>query len=190
MSFTPPLGPVSSYTVSASPGLASATGTGSPIVVNGLANGVSYTFTVTATNVGGTGPASSPSNAVTPFGLPGAPTAVSATAGDGYAVITFTPPASNGGAAILWYTVTSSGGQTASGSGSPIVLYGLTNGQSYTFTVTATNSAGTGPASTASGSVTPAGGAREHPEPPAPTPRPDVPTPPNVPRIPPPGMTG
>ena len=109
MSFTPPLGPVSSYTVSASPGLASATGTGSPIVVNGLVNGVSYTFTVTATNVGGTGPASSPSNAVTPFGLPGAPTAVSATAGDGYAVITFTPPASNGGAAILWYTVTSLG---------------------------------------------------------------------------------
>ena len=39
VSFTPPLGPVTSYTVSASPGLASATGTSSPIVVDGLANG-------------------------------------------------------------------------------------------------------------------------------------------------------
>jgi hypothetical protein len=43
-----------------------------------------------------------------------------------------------------------------SGASSPIVVTGLTNGQAYTFTVTATNSAGTGSASPASNSITPA----------------------------------
>ncbi len=44
-----------------------ATGSGSPIVVTGLTNGVSYTFTVTATDSNnGTSPASSASNSVTP----------------------------------------------------------------------------------------------------------------------------
>jgi 5'-nucleotidase len=47
------------------------------------------------------------------------------------------------------------GGQTATGSASPITVTGLTNGDSYTFTVTATNAQGTGPASTASNAVTP-----------------------------------
>jgi hypothetical protein len=55
-----------SYTVTAMPGNITATGTSSPIVVGGLANGVPHTFTITATNAGGTSPASSPSNPVTP----------------------------------------------------------------------------------------------------------------------------
>jgi hypothetical protein len=45
-----------------------ATGSNSPIVVAGLANGTTYTFTVAAANAAGTGPSSSPSNAVTPAG--------------------------------------------------------------------------------------------------------------------------
>ncbi len=70
--------------------------------------------------------------------------------------MSFSAPSSNGGAAISKYTVTSSpGGKTATGTGSPITVTGLTNGTSYTFTVTATNSAGTGPASAASNAVTP-----------------------------------
>ena len=90
--------------------------------------------------------------------VPGAPTIGTATAGDAQAAVSFTAPASTGGAAITGYTVTSSpGGFTGTGSASPITVTGLTNGTAYTFTVTATNSAGTGLASAASNSVTPKG---------------------------------
>ena len=91
--------------------------------------------------------------------VPGAPTIGAATAGDAQAIVTFTPPASTGGAPIMagGYTVTSNPlGATGTGSSSPITVTGLTNGVAYTFTVTATNSAGTGSASAASNSVTPA----------------------------------
>ncbi len=85
----------------------------------------------------------------------GAPTAVSATAANGQATVSFTTP-SQGGSPITSYTVTSSpSGITASGSASPITVTGLSNGTAYTFTVTATNSSGTGSASSASNSVTP-----------------------------------
>ncbi len=61
-----PSGAVSSYTVTASPGGASATVGGSSVssVVGGLSDGTSYTFTVTASNGSGPGPASAASNAV------------------------------------------------------------------------------------------------------------------------------
>ena len=98
--------PITSYTVTSSPGDIKATGTTSPITVTGLTNGTSYTFTVTAKNIVGTGAPSSASNAVTPATVPGAPTGVGATAGNGQASVTFTEPASNG-AAIDHYTVTS-----------------------------------------------------------------------------------
>ena len=90
---------------------------------------------------------------------PGAPTIGAATAGDAQASVAFTAPANNGGSPITGYTVTSSpGGFTASGAASPITVTGLTNGTSYTFTVTATNTAGTGSPSAASNAVTPRGG--------------------------------
>jgi hypothetical protein len=88
--------------------------------------------------------------------VPGAPTGVIATAGNGQATITFTPPSSPGGSPITSYTVTSSpGGVTAICAASPCVVTGLVNGTTYTFTVTATNSIGTGPASVSSNPVTP-----------------------------------
>jgi Tol biopolymer transport system component len=159
--FTPPEddgAAITSYTVTASPGGATATGAGSPITVTGLTNGTSYTFTVTATNANGTSGSSAPSSSVVPAGPPGAPTAVTAVAGKGRATVQFTPPDDDGGAAITSYSVTASpGGASATGAGSPIAITGLTNGTSYTFRVTATNSAGTGPASAASSSVTPIG---------------------------------
>ena len=88
------------------------TGAGSPLTVTGLTNGTSYTFTVTATNGVGTGPASGASNSVVPatVTVPGAPTGVSAVAGDAQATVSFSAPVSNGGSPITSYTVTSSPG--------------------------------------------------------------------------------
>jgi len=149
--------PITSYTVTSSPGGIKKTGASSPITVTGLTNGKTYTFTVKATNAVGTGPASSKSNSVTLPTVPGKPTGVKATAGNAQATVTFKAPASNGGSPITSYTVTSSpGGIKKTGASSPITVTGLTNGKTYTFTIKATNAVGTGPASSKSNSVTPA----------------------------------
>ncbi len=62
--------PIAGYTVTASPGGRTATGTASPVRVTGLNNGTAYTFTVKATNAVGTGAASAASAAVTPVAPP------------------------------------------------------------------------------------------------------------------------
>src|SRR5690606_34375781 len=70
--------------------------------------------------------------------------------------ITFDEPADTGGRPITRYEVTASpGGAVNSGARSPIVVSGLTNGVSYTFTVKAITTAGASAASSASNSVTP-----------------------------------
>jgi len=58
--------PITSYTVTASPGGATGTGASSPITVSGLTNGTAYTFTVRATHANGTSAASASSNSATP----------------------------------------------------------------------------------------------------------------------------
>src|SRR6185437_4202699 len=93
---------------------------------------------------------------------PGAPTGVSATAGNGSATVSWTAPSSNG-SPITSYTVTPYIGSTAQApvtvTGSPPAtsaqVTGLTNGTSYTFTVSAANAIGTGQASAQSNAVTP-----------------------------------
>lgn len=72
--------------------------------------------------------------------------------------IEFTAPVNTGGSPITMYTATSSpGGITGSSSSSPITVMGLTTGTAYTFTVRATNAAGTSVASSATSSFTPPG---------------------------------
>lgn len=93
-----------------------------------------------------------------PATAPDAPTDVTATAGDGKATVRFTAPAFNGGSEITVYTVKSNPDSiTATGTTTEIEVTGLTNGVSYTFTVTATNSIGESMASSESNSVTPKG---------------------------------
>jgi hypothetical protein len=157
--------PITGYTVTADPSGATCTSTGvTSCVVSSLTNDVAYTFTVTATNSVGTGPASTASAAVTPTAAPpsstapDAPTAVTAVPGDGSAQVSWTAPANDGGAAITGYIVTTnpSGATCTSTGATTCVVQPLTNGDPYTFTVTATNSVGQGPSSAASNPVTPA----------------------------------
>lgn len=156
---------ITGYTVTSSPGSFTATGAASPLTVTGLTNGTTYTFTVTATNAIGTGPASTASSGVTPVSAeppapvhsaPGAPTMGNATLEDTEATIVFSAPLDDGNSTITLYTATSDpDSYTGTAAASPVIVSGLRRGITYTFTVTATNAYGTGAASAASNEVTP-----------------------------------
>ena len=115
-----------------------------------------YNFTIRVTdNAGNT--ADRAFSMIILQGSPAAPTIGTATRTGSQSVqVTFTAPANIGGSAITSYTATSNpGGITGTAASSPVTVTGLTNGTTYTFTVTATNSYGTGVASSASNSVIP-----------------------------------
>jgi hypothetical protein len=97
------------------------------------------------------------SDTITLSALPGAPTGVTGTSANKSVHVSWTAPAFTGASAITGYTATSSpGGKTCTTTGAlTCTVTGLTNGTAYTFTVKATNSDGTGPASAASAAVKP-----------------------------------
>jgi len=130
--------------------------------VTALTNGTSYRFKITATNLQQTSNPSSFSAAITPApaaAAPGLPTSVSATAGDGSATVSWRAPLSSGTSAITKYTVTVYAADTNTElksidiNGTAAILANtnsvgiisipvtdLTNGNSYIFKITATNS--------------------------------------------------
>jgi hypothetical protein len=87
---------------------------------------------------------------------PTAPQKVKAKAGNAQATVSFSAPKNNGGAHISQYAVFDKPGTGVTfGTASPITVTGLTNGKTYTFTVTAANVVGTSPQSSRSNKVTP-----------------------------------
>ncbi len=157
--------PITGYTASCASanggttGGATNDGTTTSIAVSGLTNGKIYTCAVFASNDNGDSAFSPASVSAVPTGTPNAAPRPSVQPGNARLTVTFTAPF-NGGKAITGYAVacTSTNGGTArtnSGTGSPIIVTGLTNAKTYTCTVTASNANGAGPASAPSGAVVP-----------------------------------
>jgi PKD repeat protein len=132
------------------------------------------TYTATLTVTDSSSPVKTATSSVTVTASPiagtppGAPTGLTASAGNAQASLSWTAPSSNGGVAITSYRVyrgTSSGSETllttGGCSGLGVVLSctdtGLTNGQKYYYKVSAVNSIGEGPLSNEA-SATPAAG--------------------------------
>ncbi|MGQ0506389.1 MAG: fibronectin type III domain-containing protein [Myxococcaceae bacterium] len=132
-------------------------------VITGLTEGVQYTFTITATNSVGEGPASAPSNPVIPSGdtpsLPTAPLEVKASAVNIGISVEWRAPAGDGGSILASYTVTSSPGgkqvtvQASQGTRQFAQFMGLEKGTEYSFRVRARNEVGEGPDSEPSAGV-------------------------------------
>lgn len=146
--------PILSYTATC--GNQSQTGPHPPLLVAGLPNGQPVRCRVLATNAVGNSLPSADSNEVTPLGEPGAPVINQVLPADSALSVEFSPPADDGGSAILDYTA-SCGSQSQTGPGSPLVVTGLDNGVAVSCSVRARNAVGTGTPSAPSAPVAPLG---------------------------------
>jgi len=125
--------------------------------VNGLTNGVSYTFTVTPTGNGTTSLVSPASAAflVSAAVAPSAPTAVTSTVTANSITVNWTAGASNG-SALTGYIVTATAGNTTTSCGAVLgtatscTISGLSAGTVYALSVQAANALGTSSAASAS----------------------------------------
>lgn len=130
--------------------------------ISDLANGTTYWFRVTASNVAGEG-GGAVSSPVMPATLATAPQELLATPGNGTVALTWQAPKSDGGSKITGYNVYLSEGSTSSGwklfsSGSTATsaeANGLTNGSKYYFKVAAVTVIGEGAAVVSKSSVVP-----------------------------------
>jgi hypothetical protein len=112
--------------------------------------GLTYRFRVQASNAVGAGAYSTASSAVTPAGpsVTDPPLIGTAAAGNGQAAVSWTAPASDGGALITGYIVTPYVGywpgtpRTYDSVATTEVVTGLTNDSVYRFRVQATNAIG------------------------------------------------
>jgi fibronectin type 3 domain-containing protein len=117
-----------------------------------VANGLTYYYEVSAVSSAAEGPKSNETSA-TPRGVPSGPLGLTGSAGSAQVTLSWHAPASDGGSAIMSYTVyrgTSTGGETRLTTLGTVLKYvdsGLANGQTYYYEVTATNGVGEGPKS-------------------------------------------
>ena len=125
----------------------------SPYVHQGLANGTTYHYVVTAGNASGEGDASQEAAArpaVLPPPVPAAPTGVAAVAGDAKVTLTWDAVSGASSYNVYWATATGVGkgtGTRIADASSPYVHQGLANGTTYRYVVTAGNASGEGDAS-------------------------------------------
>jgi hypothetical protein len=123
----------------------------SPCDITGLANGTSYTFTVKAHNLVGWSPPSGGSAPAVPNTVPGAVTGMTTSdPQDGSLHVSWNAPQDDG-TPVLHYEVTWTGGGAATVTGTSTTATGLTNDDTYTFTVIAVNAQGLGPSATVVG---------------------------------------
>ena len=133
-SFTTSSGTASAitYTITSSPGAITATSSASPIKIVGLSPNTNYTFTMTATNAGGTTPASTTTSTITTGSVPLPPTNLSlASVTSSSITINFTPPVGN----VTGFIATDLNGYQGSSTSSPVTISGLTSGTIYTISI-------------------------------------------------------
>jgi len=134
--------------------VATAAGSALSQTISGLTNGTTYEIRVTP--IAGSGQGASSVILAAPGSAPDAVTGVSATPGDKKVTLTFTPPATNGGYSIDYYSVdmaNSSNGpwtNVVPNSGSSLTkidIPSLKDGTTYFFRIAAVNQIGIGPVS-------------------------------------------
>jgi len=127
--------------------------------LTGLPNGAIFSFTIVAVNDQGSGPPSDGSPTVTVIGIPTKPSPNPvAVSGNERATLSWKAPVDNGSPITSYLVIpyrqgTEETERTFNGSATTVVITGLVNEQTYTFTVAAINAAGRGFTSDASNPV-------------------------------------